>query len=397
MDIQKIPLEMIRSAAYNPRKDLKPGDLDYEKLKKSMGEFDFIEPLVWNKRSGNLVGGHQRLKVLQEWGKTEVDCSVVDLDDTKEKALNLALNKISGEWDNPLLKDLLLELDTGAFDIEITGFDMDEIAALMNQLFVPEEGKTEDDHIPEATESICKKGDLWKLGNHRLFCGDATVITDVEKLMGGEKADMVFTDPPYGVDYHGGTINDKQRNGIKGDATDSKELYRDALSNAVITTKAKAAFYIWFASSHIVTTAMALRDAGLRHKALIIWHKTNAGFGSLNHHYKQKHEPCFYMSKQGEAELWCGPSNEVTVWDIARDGRNEYHLTQKPVALPERAIGNSSHLNDIVLDLFGGSGSTLIACEKLCRRCFMMEIDEHYCDVIIKRYEDFTGKQAERL
>ena len=166
MIIQSIPIDKINPAKYNPRKDLKPGDSDYEKLKKSINEFDMVEPLVWNTRSGNLVGGHQRLKILKERGDAEVEVSVVDLDDAKEKALNLALNKISGEWDFPLLKDLLEELDVGTFDMEITGFDLKEIEDLMTQFHVPEEGLTDDDAVPEATESICKTGDLWQLGGY---------------------------------------------------------------------------------------------------------------------------------------------------------------------------------------------------------------------------------------
>ena len=201
MIFETIPIEKIKPAVYNPRRDLKPDDPEYKKLAKSMKEFDLVEPLVWNKRSGNLVGGHQRLKVLKDMGKTEVEVSVVDLSDSKEKALNLALNKISGEWDNVALKNLLEELDSGILpDIEITGFDDKEIEDLMTQFHVPGEGLTDDDAIPEQVETVCKKGDLWKLGEHRLLCGDSTVITDVERLMGGEKADMVFTDPPYGID-----------------------------------------------------------------------------------------------------------------------------------------------------------------------------------------------------
>ena len=201
MKIKTIPINQINPAAYNPRKDLQPGDAEYKKLKKSLTEFDCVEPLVWNEGTGNLVGGHQRLKVLKDLGRTEVEVSVVNLDDPKEKALNLALNKISGEWDLPRLKDLLEEINTGAFDIEVTGFDDKEIEELMTQFHVPEEGLTDEEVIPEVVDSICKKGDLWLLGSHRLLCGDATRLEDVERLMAGDKADMVFTDPPYNVNY----------------------------------------------------------------------------------------------------------------------------------------------------------------------------------------------------
>ena len=166
MNIQTVEIASINPATYNPRLDLKPGDPDYEKLKKSIAEFDMVEPLIWNKQSGNLVGGHQRLKILKEMDYSEVEVSVVDLSEAKEKALNLALNKISGEWDFPMLKDLLEELDTGDFDMEITGFDLKEIEDLMTQFHVPEEGLTEDDAVPDATESICRKGDLWSLGGY---------------------------------------------------------------------------------------------------------------------------------------------------------------------------------------------------------------------------------------
>jgi len=207
MIIQKIPISEINPAFYNPRFDLQPGDPDYEKLKKSINEFDLVEPLIWNRRTNRLVGGHQRLKILKERGDIEVEVSVVDLDEVKERALNLALNKISGEWNLPRLEDLLEELDTGDFDMEITGFDETEIEDLMTQFYVPEENE-KDDEVPEVPEEpITKTGDLYKLGEHRLLCGDATKIDDVERLMDGQKADMVFTDPPYGLGGYGGRNN----------------------------------------------------------------------------------------------------------------------------------------------------------------------------------------------
>ena len=226
MDIQTISITKINPAPYNPRADLKEGDVEYEKLRKSLEEFDLVEPLIWNKRTGNLVGGHQRLKILKSRGTKEVDVSVVDLSDSKEKALNIALNKISGEWDMPKLKDLLEEIDTGEFDIEITGFDSGEIEDLMNQLFVPDENEL-DDVVPEVEEPIAVLGDLYQLGDHRLLCGDATMIDDVEKLMGGSKADMVFTDPPYNIGYK--DLKGKH-NKIKNDKM-SKQTFRQFLKD----------------------------------------------------------------------------------------------------------------------------------------------------------------------
>ncbi len=393
MDIQKVPIGNINPAAYNPRKDLKPGDLDYEKLKKSMAEFDFVEPLVWNKRSGNLVGGHQRLKILvNEWQLTEVDCSVVDLDDTKEKALNLALNKISGEWDNPLLKDLLLELDTGAFDIEITGFDMDEIAALMNQLFQPEPGLTDDDAVPETTEAICKKGDLWQLGNHRLLCGDATVKDDVDRLMGSDKADMVFTDPPYGInldtDWSGMKGSRKIREKVRHDLTGHK--YNAVIGdnvpfdfNGVFDPECKEQF--WFGADYYHSQ---LPNGG----SWLVWDKrlTEEMDKVLGSPFEMiwsrvKHR------KEIIRMVWAGVSG------FQEDVKRRIHPTQKPLKLLSWIIEKYSRQNHIIIDLYGGSGSTLIACEKLNRRCFMCEIDEKYCDTIRTRWENFTGKKAERI
>jgi len=412
--VEKIKIESIKPAKYNPRKDLKPGDPEYEKLKKSITEFDMVEPLVWNKRTGNLVGGHQRLKILQEMGASEVDVSVVDLPPSREKALNLALNKIQGDWDLPKLKDLLEELDTGDFDMEITGFDDKEIENLMTQFHVPGEGLTPDDEIPEKVETICRTGDLWQLGNHRLLCGDATKKEDVERLMGGAKADMVFTDPPYGANISGMMqethgkqfpINQTRRwEQIKGDEREDSELQlflEQAFRNFAIYSKDNAAWYIWHAmlTQGFFSAAAAAADLLLHRQ--IIWVKPCLilAFG----HYHWRHELCFYGWKRGHEPKFYGDRNETTVWEIDYDGNRRTpkderrHPTQKPVCLCMKAIQNSSRLNEIILDGFGGSGSTLIACEKLGRRCFMMEIDEHYCDVIIQRWQNFTGKQAVKL
>ena len=389
MNVIKKAVNEINPAAYNPRKDLKPGDAEYEKLKKSILEFDIVEPLIWNEKTGNLVGGHQRLKVIKELGIENVEVSVVNLSEVKEKALNIALNKISGEWDFPALKDLLEELDTGDIDIEITGFDLKEIEDLMTQYNVPEEGLTDDDAVPEQVEPVCKTGELWKLGDHRLLCGDATIITDVEKLMGGDKADMVFTDPPYGVGYDGGVKTKRER--LVGD--ENTDLYEPCCKMACSFSVKEAPLYLWHAGVKGIAAAAAAAAAGYEIRCEIVWNKNQAQYGALSAQYKQKHEPCYYCFKKGVTVNWCGDTKQVTVWDLNRESKNEFHPTQKPVELAEKALFN--HRAKYVLDLFGGSGSTLIACEKLNRRCYMMEIDQHYCDVIIKRWEDYTGKQAE--
>src|SRR5450830_1050097 len=215
MEIKKIPISKINPAPYNPRLDLQPGDAEYEKIKRSITEFDLVEPLVWNKQTGNLVGGHQRLKVLKEQGITEVEVSVVDLDEAKEKALNIVLNKAQGDWDYQKLKDLLQEIDTGEFDIAITGFDNDELEALMNHVN-PDKVDEDDFNIEEEAAKITqprtKLRDIYTMGGHRLICGDATKEETYQALLEGKQADMGFTGPPYNVNYkgtkHGGILND---------------------------------------------------------------------------------------------------------------------------------------------------------------------------------------------
>ena len=394
MRIEKIPIEKLNPAKYNPRKDLQPGDPEYEKLKRSIEEFGYVEPIVWNKRTGNIVGGHQRYKVLLDMGMREVDCVVVDLDDAKEKALNLALNKIQGDWDYPKLKDLLLELDTGEFDLEITGFDMDEIEDLMTQFHVP--GEIIEDDVPEPPEeAITKPGDLWILGRHRLLCGDATVITDVERLMDGKKADMVFTDPPYGVNVKGGK---GKGNTIAGDLTQTAIPFSFEIC-VKQATKDKARFYFCGGEGNIGLYFKLFERYLAQMPKLLIWVKN--GFVLKQNGYHNQYELIFYGFKAGGGgkEYWYSGRTEdeaSDVWRVSRDATTSYlHPTQKPIELPARAIRNSSKAGDIIYDPFGGSGSTLIACEQLNRTCYMMELDPIYCDVIVQRYINLKGHDGD--
>ena len=373
----------ISSAKYNPRKIT---DEAMGRLTKSLAEFGNIQPITWNVRTGNVVGGHQRLKVYKAMGKTEVDVWAVDLDEQKEKAANIALNKLSGEFDMPMLKDILEEIDTGDLDMEITGFGMDEIALMMEDAH-PE---VTEDEVPEVpVEAITKPGDLWLLGEHRLLCGDSTKKEDVARLMNGEKADMVFTGPPYGVDYDGGM---KKREKLKDDHLGT-DVYDKVLPICASNTIDRAAFYIWYADGHIAASASASASAGIHISAQIIWVKNHAQFMS-NARYKGKHEPCMYGYKKSKGADWFGPNNEVTVWEYDRSSKNEFHPTQKPVQLSVRAINNSCKSDGIVLDLFLGSGATLIGAEQTKRKCYGMEISPNYCDVIVKRWENLTGKKA---
>lgn len=436
----------LKPAPYNPRLDLQPGDPDYEKLKRSIQEFGLVEPIVFNEQTGYVVGGHQRLKVLQDLGWSEVPVSVVDLDPEKEKALNVALNKIEGDWDNFKLKELLEELDTGAFDITITGFDEEEIEDLMTQFYVEEETEVKEDNFDpdkaaeEVEEPITKHGDVWLLGRHRLMCGDSTNIDDVLRLMGGKQADMIFTDPPYNVDYEGS--NGKK---IKNDNMEDSAFYQflyDAFVAMYTVLKEGGPIYVCHADSEGLNFRKAFKDAGFLMKQCLIWVKNSLVLGRQDYHWK--HEPILYGWKPGAAHAWYGgrkqdtvveedvdlviqkecdhfvlsfsngiksvmvkvPSYEIvfsgddsdsTTWRIEKPKKNADHPTMKPIALCARAIQNSSKPGELVLDPFGGSGSTLIACEQTGRTCFTMEFDPIYCDVIVKRWEEFTGQKAVRI
>jgi DNA modification methylase len=379
----------ISGAKYNPRKI---SDEAMGRLTKSLAEFGNIQPITWNARTGNVVGGHQRLKVYKAMGKTEVDVWAVDLDEQKEKAANIALNKLSGEFDMPMLKDILEEIDTGDLDMEITGFGMDEIALMMEDAH-PE---VTEDEVPEVpVDAITKPGDLWLLGEHRVLCGDSTSEADVSRLMNGEKADMVFTDPPYGVNYDGGHATDKRREKLKND--NSTLIYDDSVPNIFKHSKDEAALYLWFAATkslQVLQVLQVLQANNYVIRSWLIWNKNQAQFGAIGAQYKQKHEPCLYCFKKGQSPYWNGPNNEVSVWDEKRSRINEFHPTQKPVELSGRALANSCPASGLVLDLFLGSGATLIGAEQTKRKCYGMEISPNYCDVIVKRWENLTGKKA---
>jgi len=411
MIIQKISIDKINPVKYNPRKDLQPDDPEYQKLKKSIAEFDLVEPLIWNKRTGNLVGGHQRLKILIDNGITEVDVSIVDLDEAKEKALNIALNKISGEWDLPKLKDLLQEIDTGEFDIEITGFNEDEIEKLMTQIYQDDIQEDDFDLEKEVKKiEVCraKKGDIFQLGEHKIMCGDSTCQSDVEKLMGGGGlADLIFTDPPYNVGYV--ELNHKMRDSAKdwtycNDWKDKmsrdkfKEFLSTAISNALIYSRKNLPIYIWFAFTFYDLLCEIFKELNIPYdKVPIIWKKQTMPISWAR--YKRNYEPCFYAgvgaAHTGKNSRWYGPNNEVAVWEINADFNGSYiHPTQKPIALAAKAIKNSSAIKNIVLDLFGGSGSTLMACEQLNRINRTMEYEPKYCEAILNRWEKFTDKKA---
>ena len=359
----------------------------------SIKEFGWTNPILVD-GANSIIAGHGRLMAARKLGYKEVPTiELADLTETQKKAYIIADNRLAlnAGWDNELLTIELNDLLADGFALELLGFDPKELDALLEPEVV--EGLTDEDAVPDVPdEPTTKLGDIYQLGNHRLMCGDSTSIDAVDELMDGQKADMVFTDPPYGVDYDGGHATDKRR--IKLENDDKTLMYAGALPIAYMASKDGAALYLWFADKFAKDVLIALDECNFQVRTWIIWNKNLAQFGAIGAQYKTKHEPCIYAFKKGKAPFWNGPNNEVTVWDVKRHSKNQFHPTQKPVELPVRAMENSSKGGDIVLDLFGGSGSTLIACEKINRHARLMELDPKYCDVIVKRWEDFTGKKA---
>jgi DNA modification methylase len=363
----------------------------------SIKEFGFRNPILVD--GLGIIAGHGRLLAAQKLNLNKVptiDCS--DMTASQKKAYIIADNKLAlnAGWDTAMLTIEMQELEDEGFDLSLLGFDDKELNTLLEPEIV--EGLTDEDAVPDVPdEPKTKLGDIYILGNHRLMCGDSTSIDAVEKLLESQKADLLFTDPPYGVSYQGGH-NKKKRQGIIADTLqgdDLTDLFYESLSTAVTWLKDGAALYVWYASGKSIETYASLAKLPLKLRAVIQWYKVKSGLGAFMSQYIPNCEPCMYLHKEGCSPSWYGPTNEKTVWELKKESTNSYHPTQKPVELPERAITNSTKQGDSVLDLFGGSGSTLIACEKIGRLARVMELDPKYCDVIVKRWEDFTGKKAE--
>lgn len=349
-----------------------------------------------SKLSGKIAGGHGRLLAFKKLGYDEVPVVWENFADELEE-INYRASDNLGQYAEFNNQEYVLNLEK--IGVDIHEIDLEEFGVID---FTPEievlEPEGDPDAVPEVKEDpIAKRGDIWLLDDHRLMCGDSTMIDDVEKLMNGEKADMVFTDPPYGVSYTGGVIHgseinkDKKREMIKND--DDLDIYRDWLS-ILGNFIDDGAIYIFYATRNSYHIFQPLHEMGFDLHAVIAWNKINTGYADMNSHYKNKYEPCIYAKKHGKKLNFVGPTTENTVWDIEKDRNNKMHPTQKPVAVPERGILNSSNRGNVILESFCGSGSTLIACEKTNRKCYGMELDEKYCDVIIKRWQDYTGKDA---
>jgi DNA modification methylase len=406
MEIRKIPIEKLNPAAYNPRKDLQPGDPEYEKLKRSMQEFGYVEPIVWNKRSGNIVGGHQRYKILLDMGMQEVDCVVVDLDETKEKALNIALNKIQGDWDYEKLTDLLQELDTGEFDLELTGFDMDEIEDLMTQFHVP--GEIIEDEVPEPPEEpITKPGDLWIMGRHRLLCGDATKKEDVERLMDGKKADMVFTDPPYNIGYdYWDYLDNKEAGEYKKWC---EQWFRILVKHSpiILITIGQWNMKMWFDIEKplgIIAWIARNKTSGSKISLFSVWEPILVYAKKIKKFKRNKADVVEGLLVRDEEEFvhdvnkaieYVKNNCDLVEINNKRQTDVELHKCPKQVRLLKELLLRYSSRHALILDVFGGSGTTLIAAEQLSRTCFMMEIDPVYCDVIVQRYINLKGHDGD--
>ena len=374
-------------ADYNPRKDLKPGDAEYEKLKRSIEQFGYVEPVIWNRLTGRVVGGHQRLKVLMDMGMSEVDCVVVELPEEKEKALNIALNKISGEWDKDKLALLITDLQGADFDVSLTGFDPAEIDDLFKDSL--KDGVQDDGFDVEAElkqPTITKPGDIWTLGRHRLICGDSTKADTFDLLMGKTKANLVITDPPYNVNYEGSAGK------IKNDNMADEAFYNfllAAFQNTEAAMASDASIYVFHADTEGLNFRRAFADAGFYLSGCCIWKKQSLVLGRSP--YQWQHEPVLFGWKKKGKHQWYTGRKESTIWEFDKPKKNGDHPTMKPIPLLAYPIMNSSMTNSVVLDPFGGSGSTLIACEQTDRICYTVELDEKFCDVIVKRYIEQVG------
>lgn len=402
LEIKTLPVSEIKPAVYNPRKDLKPGDPAYDRLAKVLETFDLVEPLVWNKRTGNLVGGHQRFKILVARGDSSIPVSVVDLDDTQEKALNLALNKHSGEWEFATLAELLQELDSGGMDMEVTGFTDAELERLMTYQ-APNAGLTDEDAVPEPPkEPKAKRGDVWRCGKHRVMCGDSTVATDVARLLGDVAPNLMVTDPPYGVNYDPKWRNDAAQAGatsLRG-APGGRRVGIVANDDRIDWAAAYALFpgaiaYVWHAGKYTGEVQKSLEDCGFEIRNQIIWGKSR--FAISRGHYHWQHEPCWYAVKKGSTGNWTGDRSQTTLWQIQSveaDAAKNNHGTQKPVECMRRPILNHTNSGQCVYDPFLGSGTTVIAAEATGRIAYGMEIDPAYVDVIVQRWSEYNGQTA---
>jgi DNA modification methylase len=371
----------------------KHSDQQVAQIAASIKEFGWTNPILVDKDKG-IIAGHGRLMAARKLKMGDVPTiELSHLSDAQKKALVIADNKLAlnADWDTQILSLELSELQDIGFDLDILGFDANELNALLEPEEV--EGLTDEDAVPEVPEEPkTKLGDIYQLGNHRLMCGDSTSIADIETLCGGQLVDMWLTDPPYNVAYEGKT---KDALKIKNDSMDNdtfRQFLRDSYVAADVVMKPGAVFYIWHADSEGYNFRGAAKDAGWTVRQCLIWKKSVMVMGRQDYHWR--HEPCLYGWKEGAGHLWASDRKQTTILEFDKPSRNGEHPTMKPVELFAYQMLNNTKGGDIVLDSFGGSGTTIIAAEKHGRHAYLMELDPKYCDVIVKRWEEFTGKKA---
>jgi DNA modification methylase len=361
----------------------------------SIREFGWTNPILVA-AGGTIIAGHARLAAARKLRMTEVPVIVLDhLTDAQRRALVLADNRLALDagWDEAMLRVELASLQEDGFDLEVVGFTDAELETLLRDPEETNAGLTDEDAVPEAPETpVSAPGDLWILGTHKLLVGDATVVADVRRLMTGDAADLVFTDPPYNVDYEGYTEEHLKIKGDRMSDADFKQFLESAFRSYRALVKPGASLYICHSSSWQREFQDALEAAGFEMRCQIIWAKNTFAWGFGR--YKFQHEPIFYCHVAGQKDPWYGDKSQSTLWEEKKPAANRLHPTAKPVALVERALVNSSKAGDVIVDLFGGSGSTLIGCERRDRKARLAEIDPKYADVIITRWEQYSGRAA---
>ena len=386
MEIKELPLKELKPAAYNPRKKLKKGDKEYEKIKQSLLKFGYVDPIIVNEDL-TVIGGHQRLTVLKDLDYETAKCVIVDLPKEDEKALNIALNKITGQWDEALLADLLLDLQESDFNLDLTGFEPPEIDDILSNVHDKELSEDEFDVEEELKKpTVSRHGDIWQLGKHRVICGDSTKAETYKQLLNDRKANLVVTDPPYNVDVEetaGKILNDNMSDG------DFYQFLLSMFTQVENHMEDDASIYVFHADTEGLNFRKAFKEAGFYLSGCCIWKKTSLVLGRSP--YQWQHEPCLYGWKKKGKHQWFSDRKQTTIWEYDRPKSNKDHPTMKPIQLMAYPIQNSSMRGTIVLDPFLGSGSTLIAADQTGRVCYGIELDEKFMDVIVKRYIEVTG------
>ena len=386
MKIKELPLKDLKPAVYNPRKKLKKGDKEYEKIKQSLLKFGYVDPIIVNEDL-TVIGGHQRLTVLKDLDYETAKCVIVDLPKEDEKALNIALNKITGQWDEALLADLLLDLQESDFNLDLTGFEPPEIDDILSNVHDKELSEDEFDVEEELKKpTVSRHGDIWRLGKHRVICGDSTKAETYKQLLDDRKANLVVTDPPYNVDVEetaGKILNDNMSDG------DFYQFLLSMFTQVENHMEDDASIYVFHADTEGLNFRKAFKDAGFYLSGCCIWKKNSLVLGRSP--YQWQHEPCLYGWKKKGKHQWFSDRKQTTIWEYDRPKSSRDHPTMKHIQLMAYPIQNSSMRGTIVLDPFLGSGSTLIAADQTGRVCYGIELDEKFVDVIVKRYIEVTG------